>query len=660
MKASTNGNSNGNCSIAMGKTEMVAVDLIDPSPLNPRQHFDPAELQELADSYRSVGVLQPVVVRPAQRVVNRGPLKGAYERYELVAGERRWRAAQLAGLKEIPATIRELDDKQVLEIALIENGRRKDLGAIEKAKCIKQLLDDHGYTAEDVAKKTGQSVAGVYGLLKLLNLPAKAAQAVAAGELPATTAQLIARIPGEKARSEVAKFALTKFGNGETPSLRDVKDRIRHRFMIELKQAPFDTKDAALVPTAGACTTCPHRTGNNRAEYPDSRADICTNPDCYSDKSRAVAARQANDKGHSLVPAAQARKLFRYGNHVQAWGTPWVNLADSEYRNGKRSTYEQLLKPHLDPAEIYLAIGPDGTIYRMVKRDQAEKLLAKHHKKMETRFSSSSRPKSKAERKAESEKHRVEREVRKEVLRRVMVKAEGALFVALNGPAGAARCDALDQVLTPLCGVLEHLLYGSDVMHVAEVAEVLQLGAGKTPPGKEGAVRKRLIKSLPSLSLPQRFGLLALVVFFEDEMNRYEDSNSLLAALGIDKAQIEEQVKHAWAAPAAAPAPHQGNGKLPHGKRDLDSDVDAEQMTHVLYDSPRQHTEDEVMADDGFCHGCGCTEDEPCEGGCYWVEPGLCSTCVAKGWLPFTEEGKARAPVIRRASESRKLKAGAK
>lgn len=137
----------------------IPIDLIDPSLLQPRTVFDDAKLAELAQSISANGVVQPLLLR------RKGP------RYELIAGERRWRAAQLAGLSKVPAVIRSVSDDKVLELALIENIQREDLNPIEEARAYKKLIDTVGLTQETVAERVGRDRSYVTNYLRLLKLP---------------------------------------------------------------------------------------------------------------------------------------------------------------------------------------------------------------------------------------------------------------------------------------------------------------------------------------------------------------------------------------------------------------------------------------------------------------------------------------------------------
>ena len=150
----------------------LPVELIAPNPNQPRKHFDPEALQALAASLGASGVLQPVLVRPI-----------AGGTYELVAGERRWRAAQLAGLETLPALVRDRDDPQSLEAALVENMAREDLNPIEEARAVAALVEELGLTREQVGSRIGRSRVAVSNLLRLLDLPDEAVALVEDGAL---------------------------------------------------------------------------------------------------------------------------------------------------------------------------------------------------------------------------------------------------------------------------------------------------------------------------------------------------------------------------------------------------------------------------------------------------------------------------------------------
>jgi ParB family chromosome partitioning protein len=181
----------------------LAVDLISRSPYQPRNNFNEEALQELADSIRAQGVVQPVVVRPAA---------GKPGHYELIAGERRWRAAQLAGLHEVPAVIREVDDQAAMAMALIENIQRQQLNPIEEAVALNRLIDEFGLTHEQTAEAVGRSRAAVSNTLRLLNLEEGVKALLSEGQLEMGHARALLALSGGaqfKAAREVANKGLS-------------------------------------------------------------------------------------------------------------------------------------------------------------------------------------------------------------------------------------------------------------------------------------------------------------------------------------------------------------------------------------------------------------------------------------------------------------------
>jgi ParB family chromosome partitioning protein len=164
----------------------VPIEFIKPNPRNPRRDFADAELAELADSIRQHGVIQPIVVRP---------VKGVQDRYEIIAGERRWRAAQIAGLHEVPVVPVEVSDADALQIAIIENVQREDLNAMEEAQGYHALSDDFKRSQEDIAKIVGKSRSHVANMMRLTKLPAEVQAYIASGQLSAGHARALIGVP---------------------------------------------------------------------------------------------------------------------------------------------------------------------------------------------------------------------------------------------------------------------------------------------------------------------------------------------------------------------------------------------------------------------------------------------------------------------------------
>lgn len=165
---------------AISADRLVPIEFVSRNPKNPRRYFDEAELQELAGSIRQHGIVQPVVVRTRER-----------DRFEIIAGERRWRAAQLAGLVEIPVIVRDVDDRTALELAIVENVQRSDLNPLEEALGYEQLIAEHGYTQNDLGEIIGKSRSHVANSLRLLKLPDQVRTMLADGSLSAGHARAL-------------------------------------------------------------------------------------------------------------------------------------------------------------------------------------------------------------------------------------------------------------------------------------------------------------------------------------------------------------------------------------------------------------------------------------------------------------------------------------
>lgn len=177
---------------------VLSISEIVRNPNQPRKTFDEDKLAELADSIRQNGVLQPILVRR----------KG--QKYEIVAGERRYQASKLAGLKEIPAVVREIDDDKVFQLALIENLQRSDLSPIEEAKGYKQLLTSRSLTQEELAKILSKSRSAIANTLRLMDLPVEVQHMMEQGLLTAGHARAILAVPSEEGRIKLAKKVMTE------------------------------------------------------------------------------------------------------------------------------------------------------------------------------------------------------------------------------------------------------------------------------------------------------------------------------------------------------------------------------------------------------------------------------------------------------------------
>ena len=443
----------------MDAYQEIPLNQIAPSRTNPRKHFAADKLQELAESIKAKGVLQPVLVRPIGGELPLGDLvtvreldvaiktqsalvafgliyvgdirtramdliandfegnyrSAVYEAiktvpgvtsmgdvtrvaeamapdastgFELVAGERRYRAAKMAGLAEIPATIRTLTDIEVLEVQVVENDQREDTLPSERAAGYQRLIDAK-VPAEEIAKKIGKSVSWIRGYLKIGNLSPDVLDAVDSGFLPRATAELVARVPGEKARRTVELCVLQnewspsaakpKGKPAEEPkSFRETKELLERHFMVELKGSPFDQKDATLVPSAGSCKDCPKRAGNAGDEFKGVRADVCLDTECYRSKKEAARQRveeEAKRGGRRVLSAAEAKKAFSEHGRGLAYNSPYLDLSAKCYEDAKCRTYRTLLAGELPDEDVVIGFDREGDRFELVLRTVADKLL---------------------------------------------------------------------------------------------------------------------------------------------------------------------------------------------------------------------------------------------------------------------------------------------
>lgn len=193
---------------ALGGVITMDVEQLVPGQFQPRSHFDEDALLNLAASIKTHGVLQPLLVRP---------LADQAEKFEIIAGERRWRAAQEAGLETVPVILQDLDDQATLEIALIENLQRQDLGPIEEARAYKRLIDEFGHTQQELAKRLGKSRSHLANMMRLLNLPEDVQQMLADGHLSAGHARAL--VASENASEFARQILEDKLSVRQTESL---------------------------------------------------------------------------------------------------------------------------------------------------------------------------------------------------------------------------------------------------------------------------------------------------------------------------------------------------------------------------------------------------------------------------------------------------------
>ena len=270
----------------------LPIAILAESAFNPRRVFQDAALKELADSIRAQGVLSPLLVRPVTE-----------QSFEIVAGARRYRAAQMAEVVTVPVRIVNLTDAEALEMALVENLIRADVHPMEEANGLRALLmlEEPKYTIEQLAAKIGKTPSFVAARIRLTELVAPVVEAFYAEDIGVGHALLLAKLQPAQQEQALPNCFREEWGGGSGKTkrillpVRHLQHWIEHNVLLLLKQAPFNKRDAQLVPAAGSCVDCPKRTGHNKplfADVTDSNSDACTDPNCHGAKVEAHVQKQ--------------------------------------------------------------------------------------------------------------------------------------------------------------------------------------------------------------------------------------------------------------------------------------------------------------------------------------------------------------------------------
>lgn len=363
---------------------------------NPRRRkgLDMDSLAALASSIKVHGLAQAILVRPlpAQRVIDTAHMEPR-PTYEIIAGERRWRACQLAGLEVMPMLVRDMSDEAVLEMQLVENIEREDLDDMEEAEGFERLRQQLGYTVAQIAERIGKGKGEsyVYKALKLCELSMESREAMyppAEGKpaiLGRSTGLLVARYKPEQQAEVIKYIASLAEPDGEPAPFRKVAPLVYKRFNLALATAPFDTADGALLAAAGACTTCTKRSGNQPALFGDGgdAVDSCTDPDCFAQKRDLHVAQvkaKAEADGFTVLDgdAARQAKMSPHQRHLVGY-VRLDDLADVEEGNDgieREVTYEDKLRSLGKKApKPMVFIDPDtGTSSKVIPLAVADKL----------------------------------------------------------------------------------------------------------------------------------------------------------------------------------------------------------------------------------------------------------------------------------------------
>lgn len=345
------------------KIRPLPLDRIDESPSNPRRIFDKDRLDELAKSIKARGVEQPIKVRPHKD-----------DRFELVFGARRVRAAKIAGLKEIPALVENLKDDEVLEAQIVENSQREDVHPLEEADAYRALHTKYSRTAEEIAAKVGKTAGHIYQRMKLCQLGEEGRTAFYAGTIDAATALILARIPDPQMQGQATRDVVRGIA-GQPLRATEARQLVRDRYMLVLARAPFSTSNAKLFEQAGACTACPKRTGNQPGLFGDlGKADLCTDPGCYTRKVEAQWERTteaAQKASKRVISPSEARRLFVGTELAVSCGYFDLDAVDPSTVGEdatKRRTYRQTMK--LKDVAVVVARDHEGHARELVEAQE--------------------------------------------------------------------------------------------------------------------------------------------------------------------------------------------------------------------------------------------------------------------------------------------------
>ncbi len=391
----------------------IPLERIRESSSNPRRVFDDCQLRELAANIQLHGVLQAILVRPSP--------DGADGMYELVAGARRFRASKLAGKNTIPATVRNLTDAEAQELRLIENLQRSNIHELDEGIGYRSLIDlrPDFYTVETIAAQVAKSPSYVKGRISLTELMPAAQAAFYDGRLTVSHALEIARLqPRDQEKALMECFpghrstgSILKDRKAEALTVRQLREWIEREIHLDLRNAPFDTEDANLLPSAGTCSACPKRTGNNPLLFPEIKnRSLCTDPNCHSAKIQAFVQLKVGPLVKDGKKPVQISESPSWQVHAKAPNT----LYEGQYRRAERDGE----CPHTQAAVIV-----DGRKAGTVMHVCAEEKCKTHRQFSHYEIS----PQEREQRRKLALAVRVQKELRSRILQAVRQKLRAAL-----------------------------------------------------------------------------------------------------------------------------------------------------------------------------------------------------------------------------------------
>lgn len=336
-------------------------------------------LLEMAATMKIYGVLQPLLVRrlPAERLQDTFiDEETRHATHEIIAGERRFVAARIAGLREVPVLMKDADNTAAVVMQLIENLHRENLNPLDEAHGIQLLVDDFELTRDAVADALKRSRTHVIESLRLLNICPEATAALKSGALNRSVALLVAQRPTPALQTEFTKKVLTGGPDGGPLSYRSAKDLAQRQYMTDLTQAPFALDNAQLLPKVGACTQCPKRTGANPELWDKAGADVCTDTACFADKKEAhydALKAEAQAKGRKIITGREARELM-----PTEGATPKGYILLDKPKKGSTEPMREVLGQEVPQGKVVLIETPTGGVVEAVPvRAAGEALQAK-------------------------------------------------------------------------------------------------------------------------------------------------------------------------------------------------------------------------------------------------------------------------------------------
>jgi ParB family transcriptional regulator, chromosome partitioning protein len=505
----------------IGNVENLPLDLIVPSPTNPRKSFDQVALEQLAESIGEIGVTVPILVRPieagggfipaGQEVDDEIPGRFTLFRYELISGERRLRASQIAGKDHIPAIIRELTDAESLDIQLVENLQRADLHPMDEAAGYQALVAaaaERGVklTQTELAHKVGKPLSYVAQRVKLLDLKPVARETFQAGHINVGHALILAQLTPNlqeqglrrifdgnnqyskvKDVAEVVERALEaakrnhiRFSEPARP-VTELKSWVKHNVELDLEQAPWDLAADNLHPTAGSCNACPKRSSNNPALFSEMTAgeDRCLDPDCFDAKAKTfvtITAARISAGGKPML------KLVNTWSHAPLDGTEKA-IKSGQWMDAKKGDCP-------DTREGVMTVGNEMGKVKWVCVNQKCK---KHKHHVETPQQPQQKSTAAATAKlSPSEKKALEEKAK--LLADQKAAERSVLYMAVRAEVAKGTRDAV---------LVDYVIHALDRETTVDVADIFKLNGWTVPSGRWQDQEKLLVDKLRTLKGPE-------------------------------------------------------------------------------------------------------------------------------------------------------------